>query len=465
MFINCPYCGFLVALDAQGLPLPRCPNCAQRLRDESDPAKADAHATPPAPESTPPAPATPAPETPRDETPRDEAAPATVPDGTRVSDGGGAATSQPRGFARFLTRAWPTAPKAAAADAPAATRSDAATDGADTQDHPLLPAPAPIDPASLPVPVSKRAPDAPALLAGGATHVQTSEVIHLAAWDPAGPAGTAKPDESVETLESVEPESVEVGAAEVVATVASVEAGETAAIVETVEAAEVEAQTEADAGTELDALHEAPRPDADAAPGEAGAAATDAETADTAAAPAARKRQRRPANAAPSFARAHRAMRTASRKHRILQAAAVLGLSLLLAVQLLVADRARLAGDARWRPLVTTACGALRCTVPAWREPAAFHVVERDVRAGAPGVLRVSARIRNDARWAQPWPALQLTLSDTHGRAVATRIFQPREYLGGGPTQPRLESGQDASLSMDIVEPGSQAVAFTFDFK
>src|SRR5688500_3368106 len=44
MFSNCPYCGFLVALDEAGQPLSRCPNCAQRLRE--DDASTDAATTP-----------------------------------------------------------------------------------------------------------------------------------------------------------------------------------------------------------------------------------------------------------------------------------------------------------------------------------------------------------------------------------------------------------------------------------
>lgn len=139
----------------------------------------------------------------------------------------------------------------------------------------------------------------------------------------------------------------------------------------------------------------------------------------------------------------------------------------MLALQLLLADRAALAADARWRPVVASLCGALGCALPPWREPSAFQVVERDVRAdpARAGVLRVSARLRNDARWAQPWPMLRLTLSDVHGRAVAARAFAPREYLGGAPTQSGLGSGQSATLSLQIREPGAQAVAFTFDFE
>lgn len=166
---------------------------------------------------------------------------------------------------------------------------------------------------------------------------------------------------------------------------------------------------------------------------------------------------------APSFART--AAQDSPRQRR-LQMAAILALALLLGLQLLLAQRAQLAQQAAWRPWLTQLCGLLHCSLPAWHEPGAFVVVERDIRSldAQPGVLQVTARIRNQAHWAQPWPRLQLTLSDVDGNPLATRIFQPAEYLGGAPTQAELASGADAAIRMLVLEPGPEAVAFNFDF-
>jgi hypothetical protein len=140
-------------------------------------------------------------------------------------------------------------------------------------------------------------------------------------------------------------------------------------------------------------------------------------------------------------------------------------LFVVLVVQSLLADRTQLAADAHWRPVVVAACHVLPCTVPPWHEPEAFTMLDRNVRAARPGVLHVTANFRNDARWAQPWPSMLLTLSDADGRIVGERLFTPVEYLGREPTQNRLASGQRASVSMDIVEPARDVVAFTFDFR
>ena len=142
-------------------------------------------------------------------------------------------------------------------------------------------------------------------------------------------------------------------------------------------------------------------------------------------------------------------------------------LALALVAQLFFSQRVQLAADARWRPLVAGLCGALGCSVPAWREPDAFSMLSRDVIAvpDRPGVLRVQASFRNDAAWPQPLPALVLSLSDANGRQLGMRRFQPRDYLGGAPADALLGPGQATELAFDIVEPAPGVVAFDFRFE
>ncbi len=165
---------------------------------------------------------------------------------------------------------------------------------------------------------------------------------------------------------------------------------------------------------------------------------------------------------APSFLREQ-----APRRSRRGEWTAFALLLLVLLAQLFFSQRAQLATDARWRPLVLGACGALGCSVPAWREPAAFSMLSRDVIAvpGRPGVLRVQASFRNDATWPQPWPALVLALSDANGRQLGARRFEPRDYLGEAPQDALLAPGQATQLAFDIVEPGTGVVAFDFRFE
>ncbi|MEN5221171.1 DUF3426 domain-containing protein [Stenotrophomonas sp. TWI602] len=145
----------------------------------------------------------------------------------------------------------------------------------------------------------------------------------------------------------------------------------------------------------------------------------------------------------------------------------VAGLAAVLLVQIAVADRARLAADAGTRPWIAGLCGVLRCSLPAWREPTAFSMLSRDVRPvpGQAGALQVQASIRNDARWAQSWPSLRLSLSDADGRVIGTNVFAPADYLDRA-TDPAatLEPGQSAQIAFRVREPAASTVAFTFEF-
>jgi hypothetical protein len=173
---------------------------------------------------------------------------------------------------------------------------------------------------------------------------------------------------------------------------------------------------------------------------------------------------RRGLRTAPSFARGS-TVSNAPRERWVPAVAA--GLALLLVLQLLLADRGRLAANPHWRPLLTVVCDVLACDLPAWREPAAFTLLQRDVRQhpGIPGALRVSATFRNDARWPQPWPQLRLSLSDVNGRTAGERSFSAEDYLGGPPSQAELASGESATVAMDITEPAARIVAYDFSFR
>lgn len=168
--------------------------------------------------------------------------------------------------------------------------------------------------------------------------------------------------------------------------------------------------------------------------------------------------------AAPRFAQPSQADTATAPSRRMIAVAA--GLALLLVVQLLLAERARLAQHAAWRPVVAGLCTVLRCQLPAWRDPATLTVEQRDVRPveGRPGVLQVSATIRNDARKAQAWPRITLSLSDIDGRTLGLRTFEPAEYLLQPPANVTLASGESAAIGLEIVEPSPHAVAFNFRF-
>ncbi len=171
---------------------------------------------------------------------------------------------------------------------------------------------------------------------------------------------------------------------------------------------------------------------------------------------------------APSFAKHRTRIPVAAvRRGQRWRWAAITALALLLLVQVALADRERYAADARTRPWLEKLCGVLACELPPWREPAAMQLMARDVRPhpSAPDALIISASFRNEARWAQPWPDLKLTLSDINGQTIAQRQFEPGEYLGLGARKLTIEPSQTASVTLEVADPGKQAVAFEFEFR
>lgn len=216
-------------------------------------------------------------------------------------------------------------------------------------------------------------------------------------------------------------------------------------------------------GPLADAAGSDAQPDATASPAsyEEAIAAVSA----TAATPRTRRSPRPRRNGAPSFAR--HAPVSAPKRTSWRWYAGIAALAVLLALQLLLAQRQELATDPRWRPLVAGLCTVLRCEVPAWREPTAFTMLQRSVRPkpNASGVLAVEASFRNDARWAQSWPLLVLSLSDVDGRPVGQRAFRPEEYRRTHRAGDELLPGQSATVAFEVIEPAPRIVAFTFDFR
>lgn len=165
----------------------------------------------------------------------------------------------------------------------------------------------------------------------------------------------------------------------------------------------------------------------------------------------------------PSFAK--RAPDNAPRRGRAWLLVLLLAATLLSQVALL--ERDRLAADARWRPWVDRACETLGCALPPWRETSAFHVTAREVRPhpSVAGALLITATFRNGAAYAQAWPLLELSLQDLDGHEVAMRRFAPAEYLGAAPASTVIRAGQSANVTLEVVDPGRSAIAFSFEFR
>ncbi len=80
------------------------------------------------------------------------------------------------------------------------------------------------------------------------------------------------------------------------------------------------------------------------------------------------------------------------------------------------------------------------------------------------GVLLISASIVNHAKHDQPYPVLEVRLTDSDNHLVALRRFKPAEYLESYHKNSLLETNKPTKLKLKIKDPGDQATRFQFKF-
>jgi predicted Zn finger-like uncharacterized protein len=165
----------------------------------------------------------------------------------------------------------------------------------------------------------------------------------------------------------------------------------------------------------------------------------------------------------PRFARKnHRTRR------RLGWAIASIALLLGLSAQLAWAKRDELISDPQVGPLLQRACATLHCELPLVQDTHQLRLLARDVQAhpSVSGALLITASVRNDAHFAQPFPVVTITLADVDGKRLAMRRFRPAEYIADASMRERgLAPGTNAAMVFEVQDPGQHAVAFEFGFE
>lgn len=141
-------------------------------------------------------------------------------------------------------------------------------------------------------------------------------------------------------------------------------------------------------------------------------------------------------------------------------------LIVVLAGQLAWFNRDTLALDPRWRPWLQKVCDTAGCTLPPLRDPHAIEMVDRNVQTHPQyqGALLITATLVNQATFAQPYPEVELSMTNLDQKRVAARRFLPAEYLDNGHAQGLIPPGASVRLKLEIADPGQEAVGFEFAF-
>jgi len=178
-----------------------------------------------------------------------------------------------------------------------------------------------------------------------------------------------------------------------------------------------------------------------------------------------RPRAHERSSALPQFTRQRRSHRPGGNGRWILGS---LILTLLLGGEIAWAERDLWINDSPLRPWIERACASLGCKVPLRRDDDLLQLASRDIRPhpSVPGALIISATLQNAAEFAQPFPVVEITLSDLDEQRIAMRRFRPQEYIGDAQALARgLAAGAKAPLVFEVADPGKSAVAFEFRFQ
>lgn len=117
------------------------------------------------------------------------------------------------------------------------------------------------------------------------------------------------------------------------------------------------------------------------------------------------------------------------------------------------------------RPQLTAACTALGCELRLPRRLTLMAIESSDLQADGrrDNVIVLNAVIRNQAPFAQEYPALELTLTDERDEAVARRVLLPTDYLTGAATERLAQGigpGADAALRVYFDTSSLRAIGY-----
>ncbi|MBV1919604.1 MAG: DUF3426 domain-containing protein [Pseudomonadales bacterium] len=126
-----------------------------------------------------------------------------------------------------------------------------------------------------------------------------------------------------------------------------------------------------------------------------------------------------------------------------------------------------LARNESYRPAFKIFCEKAGCELPLTSDVSQIrgtnlvvrsHALERDA-------LVIDAIVYNRATFPQPFPVIELRFDDINGSAIASRRFQPSEYIHDNSIDlNNMPSDTPVHLTLEIVDPGLKAVNYQMNF-
>lgn len=108
-------------------------------------------------------------------------------------------------------------------------------------------------------------------------------------------------------------------------------------------------------------------------------------------------------------------------------------------------------------PWVRSACEWLKCEIRPRQNVDLIEILHTSVRPhpNHMNALRIQASLVNRASFTQPYPLMEVTLTNSNGAAIARRTFLPREYLKTPPKSAGMVPHVVVEGLLDISNPAS----------
>lgn len=119
------------------------------------------------------------------------------------------------------------------------------------------------------------------------------------------------------------------------------------------------------------------------------------------------------------------------------------------------------------KPLLVRLCGALRCEILPPQRPKQIAIEASDLQVAdpaRPGIIQLTATLRNHAGHDLGYPALDLVLTNTKEHTLARRIFAPKEYLEHGKDLTKgIAASAEITIRLDLDTGDLNPAGFRLD--
>lgn len=129
-------------------------------------------------------------------------------------------------------------------------------------------------------------------------------------------------------------------------------------------------------------------------------------------------------------------------------------------------QRYQLIDNPRFQQQVLTLCKLVPCGAAGFTSIRQIKLLERNVftHPVTSNALMITGSFVNQAPFPQKMPDMLVSLFDLKGSLIANRLFEPGEYLQNDKNRTALEIDKPIQFRLEIVDPGTDALTYEFEF-